>query len=284
MVGSDGKGRSVDARVPVGATAAGGGTLKASFRRQGAHTALDRVYEAGSLRLRQPRGTDCEATLVNTGGGIVGGDRLTVALSVGAGASMTVSSVAAEKIYYSAGATAYLETRLNLAAEARLDWLPQETILFDGARVDRRFTIDLAPSAHLLAAETLIFGRLARGETSIHGWFRDGWRIRRDGRLLFADESRLDGAIGTILDRPAVAGGARAVALILVVAPDAERWLAPARAALEPFRSLGVEGGASVRDGLLVGRLLSRSPEDLRAALIAVLSVLRSQTLPRSWG
>ena len=141
----------------------------------------------------------------------------------------------------------------------------------------------MAPDARLIAAEILVFGRLAKGETAIGGFLRDSWRVRRDGRLVFADESRLEGAIGARLDRPAIGGGARAGALLLVVAPDAERHLDPARAALEPFRGSGVEGGASAWDGLLVARLLSRSPETLRAAMIAMLAAIRTGPLPRSW-
>ena len=281
MVGPDGKGRGVDARAPS-AQVGGSSTLRAAFVRHGARTALDRVYEAGALRLRQPRGAACEAILVNTGGGIVGGDRLAIDLSVGDGANVLVTTAAAEKIYGSDTATSTIDARLRIASGAHLDWLPQETILFDRARLDRRFAIDMADDAHLVAAEILVFGRLAKGETAIHGFLRDSWRVRRGGRLVFADASRLEGAIGATLDRPAVAGGARAAGLLLVVAPDAQSRLDPLRAALEPFLTT-VEAGASAQDGLLVARLLSRSPEHLRDAMIEALAAIRDQPAPRSW-
>jgi urease accessory protein len=257
--------------------------LAAAFAANGGHTQVERLHESGALRLRRTRDDACEASIVNTGGGIVGGDRIALDVRLGRSADVTITSVAAEKIYRAAGAAARLETRLTLGGGARLDWLPQETILFDGARLDRRFSVDIAADATLLAAEMVVFGRLASAETSIAGSFRDGWRVRRDGALVFADETRLDGAIGTILDRPAVGGGARAAALLLLVAPEAESLLEPARAALEPHRRT-VEGGASARDRLLAVRLLSRDPERLRAAAIAVLGRLRAARLPRAWG
>lgn len=283
MVGPDGKGRRVDTQPQPSALVAGSSTLRAAFLCRGGRTALDRVYEAGALRLRQPRGAACEAILVNTGGGVVGGDRLSLDISAGADAAVVLTSVAAEKVYGSAGATSTIATRLQLEAGATLDWLPQETILFDGVRLDRRFDIDMATDARLVAAEILVFGRLAKGETTIHGTLRDSWRVRRDGRLVFADESRLDGTIGAELDRPAVAGGARAAALLLVVAPDAARHLDPLRAALESFLP-DVEAGASAQDGLLIARCLARKPERLRDAMMAALAVVRGRAAPRSWG
>ena len=256
--------------------------LAATFAARAGRTAIDRLREGGALRLRQSRAAACEALIVNTGGGIVGGDQLTLDITLAAGATVTMTSVAAEKIYRSAGPAASIETRLTLGRGARLDWLPQETILFDGARLARRFTVEMAADATLLAAETMVFGRLASDETSIDGALRDGWRVRRGGALIFADETRLDGAIGATLDRPALGGGARAAALVLLVAPQAESLVEAARAAIEPLRPT-VEGGASARDRLLAVRLLSRDPERLRAAVVAVLGPLRAMPLPRAW-
>jgi urease accessory protein len=124
----------------------------------------------------------------------------------------------------------------------------------------------------LLAAEMIIFGRLAMGEAAISGAFRDSWRLRRDGRLIFADETRLEGNMGALLGRPALGAGARAVALILYATPGAEG----------PLDAL-VEAGASSFNGILVARCLARSPERLRAAMIAALAVLRGGLLPRVW-
>ena len=255
--------------------------LRATFATERGLTRIDHVHESGALRLRRPRGAACEAVIVNTGGGIVGGDDLTSVFELAPEAEVTVTTVAAEKIYRTAGDPARLDTRLVLGDAARLDWLPQETILFEAGRARRTFTVEMAGTARLLAMETVVFGRLASAEPSINGTFADSWRIRRDGRLVFADESRLDGAIGAMLDRPAIAGGARAVALLLLVASDAERFLEQLRAALAPHHE--VEFGVSARDGILVARSLARSPERLRASMIEALAMLRAGPLPRVW-
>ena len=239
------------------------------------------------LRLRRPHAAAFEGVIVNTGGGIVGGDRLSIELSLAPQADVTITSVAAEKIYRSAGPDAELALDMRLQAGAALDWLPQETILFSGSRLRRRFEADLAADARLLVAETMVFGRLASAETSIEGWFRDSWRIRREGSLVFAEETRLEGKIGAALDRAAVGGGARAAALLLLVAPDAEACLERARDAL----AAAADGacaetetfGVSARDGILVARLLAHSPARLRASIIALLAALRRAPLPRIW-
>lgn len=256
--------------------------LRAVFNNRGGVTQRARVHEAGALRLRLPRhATPCEGIILNTGGGVLGGDRLDLAFDLGPRADVVLTTVAAEKIYRSEAQPATIATRFNLAADARLEWLPQETILFDRARLQRTLTVDMAAGASLLAAEMLVFGRLAMGETRVTGFLRDSWRVRRDGRLVFADETRMDGDIATILDRPALGGGARAAALILFVDGEAEAALDPLRAALATFGS--VEAGASAFDGILVARLLARSPEALRAAMVAALATLRSRPLPRVW-
>lgn len=257
--------------------------LEASFSAHGGTTHRDRVYEAGALRLRLPRGPHCEAIVVNTGGGIVGGDRLRLDVTLGPDATVTMTNVAAEKVYRSAGPFATIDTRLDLASGARLDWLPQETILFDAARLRRAFEVTMDGAASLLAAEVVVFGRLASDEPAIHGAFRDRWRVRRDGRLVFADDTRLDGAIGATLDRPALGGGARAAALILLAAPGVAQPVEPLRERLAPFFDAGVESGVSARDGILVARLLARSPERLRVAMVAALAVLRTAPPPRVW-
>ena len=256
--------------------------LDARFTTTAGRTALARVHEAGAFRLRLQRGPACVGTIVNTGGGILAGDTLRQTVQAEAGAQVVLTSVAAEKIYRSEGAAAVIETGLHVGPGARLDWLPQETILFDGAHLSRRLCLDLAETACALVIETIVFGRLANGETSISGAFADAWDVRRTGRLIFADRVRLDGTIGAKLDRPAVAGGARSVATMLLAAPDAVARVEPLRTTLQAFAE-AVESGVSVRDGMLVARLLARSPERLRAAMMGALGVLRKAPLPRTW-
>ncbi len=261
--------------------------LKASFGSREGVTGVERIREAGVLRLRRPHATAFEGIIVNTGGGIVGGDRLAVALALGPQAQVTLTSVAAEKVYRSAGPCSEVSLDIRLEAGAALDWLPQETILFSGSRLRRRLDADVATAARLLIVETTVFGRLASAETSIEGFFRDSWRIRRAGRLVFAEETRLEGAIGEALDRAALGGGARAAALLLLVEPGAEAWLDRARDALAGAAADDPAGtdtfGASATDGILVARLLAHSPARLRASIVALLGVLGRAPPPRIW-
>ena len=263
------------------------GALAAGFRRVGARTEVVGPHETGGYRLRLPRahGESCEAVIVNTGGGMAGGDRADFAFAAEAGAAVTLTTTAAEKVYRGAEAGGTkAETRvgvaLTLAAAAALDWLPQETILFDGARLARRLDVDMAEDADLLMAETLVFGRLGMGERMGSGRIRDRWRVRRGGRLALAEDLDLDGDVAGLLDRPALGGGARASATVVWASRDAESGLERARAALDVAE---VTGGASGWNGMLVARAVSPSPRALRAAIVTLLSGLRGRALPRLW-
>ena len=139
---------------------------------------------------------------VNTAGGIAGGDRFDIGITAGEGSRLTLTTAAAEKIYRAAGPAAQLNIALKAEAAAHLAWLPQETIVFDRARISRRIDIDLAESASLLLCEIVVFGRAAMGEKMLHGEFVDRWRMRRGGRLVFAETIRLDGDIGAKLASP----------------------------------------------------------------------------------
>ena len=264
-----------------------GGTksaIRATYRAIDGRTSADHLHEASSLRLRHPRGPRCQAILVNTAGGIVAGDQLAVDVALGPGAAVTLTSAAAEKIYRSDGPTSRIDTRLTLATGSEAAWIPQETILFDGARLRRRFEIDIAEDAALLASEIVVFGRAASGERDIAGRFHDSWRVRRAGRLVFADETRIEGSIGAALDRAAIASGARATGLILIARPDAARHLDPVRMAIDAVcRDAAIEGGASLKDGIIVARFVARSSEPLRRAVADVLREAGGIAVPRVW-
>lgn len=263
------------------ASARAQGEIRADFEATGARSHVARLHEAGGLRLRFPRArTGCEAVLVNTGGGVAGGDRARLAFRAGPGADVTLTTQSAEKIYRAQNAPADISLDLAAAAGARLEWLPQETILFDGARLRRTFSLDAAEDARVTLLEATIFGRLAMGERDMTGFLADRWRLRRGGRLVFADDLRLEGDIARLLDRAAIGDGARASGVLVHLAPDAEDLLEGARAALE---GAGCETGASAWDGMLVVRLLARAPEDLRAALKPLLVFLRGRDAPRVW-
>lgn len=251
--------------------------IRVSAKLRGEATVLDRLYQRGSGKVRLPRGAGFEAVAINTAGGLTGGDLFRLGAGAGPGTRMTATSQAAERVYRSTGAEARVENRLAVGAGARLDWLPQETILFDRARLSRRLDVEMAEDAVLLATESFVFGRAAMGETMARGFVSDQWRIRRGRQLVFADAVRIEGAVAETLDATACLGGARACATLLYVAPDAEDRLEALRAALAPF-----EAGASAWNGLATARIVAMNGQALRLALTGAIRVFRS-ALPSVW-
>jgi urease accessory protein len=239
------------------------------------------LHESGSLRVRfpSPEAEGLSAVFVNTAGGIAGGDRFEFDIATGEGARLTVTTAAAEKIYRAQGPAAQLNIALKAAAGSHLAWLPQETILFDQARVSRKIDIDLAESASLLLCEIVVFGRAAMGEKMLTGSFVDRWRLRRGGRLVFAETVRLDGDIGAKLKRPAVAKGGVAIGTALIV-PGDEAQVARIREASE---SHGGEVGISAWNGFAMARFCAQDAAKLRADMIAVLGRAGGAALPRLW-
>jgi urease accessory protein len=239
------------------------------------------LHESGSLRVRFPSPEDegLSAVLVNTAGGIAGGDRFDVAITTGAGARLTVTSAAAEKIYRSHGPAAQLKISLKGQARSHLAWLPQETILFDRARVSRSFDIDLSETASLLLSEIVVFGRLAMGERMSQGDFVDRWRLRRGGRLIFAENIRLGGNIGEKLEQSAIAKGGAAIGMALIV--PADEGLAARVRELEG--SFGGEVGVSAWNGFATARFCAQDAARLRADMLAVLGRASDRALPRLW-
>lgn len=244
----------------------------------GAGSSPRTIAESGGYRIRFVR--TGEGVLINTGGGMAGGDRMRVDLNVLAAAEAVITTQAAEKIYRSDGPESEVEIRLSLEPRARLDWLPQEQILFDRARFKRSLDLAMPSDAGVTLVESIVFGRVAMGERVGAGTFRDRWRVRRDGRLIFAEDVRLEGGIDTMLARKAVAGGARAAATFLHVSPQAEGRTDEVRAMLADCSS---ERGASAFDGMLVARFLASDPHALRTDLARFLGRFRGQAVPRSW-
>jgi urease accessory protein len=243
-------------------------------------TRRTRVHEDGSLRVRFPNaaGDALEAVIVNTGGGMTGGDRFGVQIALAPGARLIAGTAAAEKIYRSTGPDAEMDVRLELAEGAQLAWLPQETILFDRARLSRRIDVDIADGASLLLAEAVVLGRSAMGETMREGFFADRWRVRRAGRLVFADSARLDGAVSAKLKAAAAAAGGIALAGMLI-APGGDATLSAVRALHAQFVG---EVGISAWNGIAVARLCAKDGAALRHDLIAVLAALGA-AVPRLW-
>jgi len=244
-------------------------------------TRLDRLYQCGAAKVRLPNvapGAPPQAVLINTAGGLTGGDRLSVAVALAAETRASVTTQACEKVYRSAGGLARVATRLQVGPGARLDWLPQETILFDGAGLERALEVELADGATLLACEAVLFGRKASGETIRSGLLAERWRVRRGGRVVFADDLRFDWAANAdLLARPAVLDGATAIATVLLIGPHPEAHLDRVRAIV------GDCGGASVWGGKLLARITGASGAALRRALVPVLQELSGGALPRIW-
>lgn len=262
------------------------GGVRLRFGKVGARTMRLELAESGGYRARFPTAYDerCEAVLINTAGGMAGGDRALTQIALDAGAQATVTTQAAEKIYRSQGSETRVETRIELAAGATLAWLPQETILFSGSRLKRSLSVDLAADAGFIAAETLYFGRAAMGESLVRGHLRDRWRIRRGGRLIFAEDLRLDGAIDATLGRKAIGQGARAVATVFAAGPGQPEKLGEIRDLLASDLAFsGVEAGAGTLDGFLLIRLLSSDAQALRRALVILLGQVTGRALPRTW-
>lgn len=258
------------------------GHARLALRRKDGATRVHELFQSGCAKLRLPAklsaGDPQEAILINTAGGLTGGDRITTEIRAGKATDATVTTQACERIYRSTGDTAQVATRLTIEADARLAWLPQETILFNEARLARSLEADLAPTAELLAVEAVLFGRKAMNETVRAGAFRDRWRIRRDGRLVLADDIRMEGDIAALLARPCLMGGHMAAATLLLVCDNADELLDPVRDAL------GETGGATAFDGKLVARITAPDSLTLRRVLEPALTILmRGRALPKVW-
>jgi urease accessory protein len=239
------------------------------------------LHESGSLRVRfpSPEGEGLSAVFVNTAGGVAGGDRFDIEISAGKGTRLTLTTAAAEKVYRATDHAAELNIALKVADGAHLSWLPQETILFDRARMSRRIDIDLAVGASLLLCEIAVFGRAAMGERMEQGAFVDRWRVRRGGRLVLAETVRLDGDVGKKLEQRAIANGGIAIGTALIV-PGDEALVERVR---EIASSFGGEAAISAWNGFAMARFCAQDAARLRADMMAVLGRASPAPLPRLW-
>lgn len=257
------------------------GTLKLRVRASVRGSEIAGLQYSGSTRVLFPRqqNTALTGVVLNTAGGITGGDSFSANARVGADSRLTLTTQAAERVYRAAvNEVAEIKVSLQADAGGRVDWLPQETILYDGCALRRRLNVRLAGDATFLAVEPLVFGRVAMGEMLQQVDFRDRWRVRVAGELVFADSLRLTGNVQEQLQRTAVAGGARAMASVLLVTPNAEAFLDRVRLLV------GDTGGVSlIRPGVLFARILAEDSYLLRRILLPVLKLLNQADLPRTW-
>ena len=235
---------------------------------------LERLRQQGSAKAILPRGTaHPEVVFLNTAGGVTGGDRFDFSLDVASGTG-TGTTQTAERAYRSAGGAAEVEVRLSAGPGARLAWLPQETILFDGCALRRRTVVELDGDATFLGCEMLVLGRRAMGETVQRLDILDRREVRRGGRPVLIEPLRLDAE--AIRPSPALLGGASALASLWIIRPNPEDALPILRTPHE-----GVESAASAWDGKAVLRMRAVDPAPLRAALTRTLAALHP--LPRVW-
>ncbi|MEO5366471.1 MAG: urease accessory protein UreD [Magnetococcus sp. WYHC-3] len=262
-------------------------------QRQG-RTRLADLYQRAPMRVALPEpevGEPLHAVLINTSGGLVGGDRCHVEVHADAGTDLLVLPQAAEKVYRSTGADCTLENTLAVGENAFLEWLPQDTILFQGARLERHTQVTLASGARLLAGEILVFGRAAHGESLTRGLLRENWTVLQDQRLLWADRLRLEEDLAIALHHPAALDGARAAATLLWAGPPGDDTLEVVRSwllAREPKHAPDWRAAAGMINGLLLVRWLAWDPAALRRAYGQLWQELRARAgrparLPPLW-
>jgi len=245
---------------------------------------LQVMYQSGSSKIFLPRtyGADLEAVLVNTAGGLADGDEFSHEIELSGDAHVTATTQTAERIYRAASRdNARLDIRLTAKDTSRLHWLPQETILFENARLSRSINIDLDPNASLLMLEMGVFGRTAMGETLTSGYFNDQWRMHRDGRLIHAEAVLLDGEIGQKLAAPAAGGGHVSMATLIYLAGDAEAFLTMAREHFATYSDLQI--ALSVWQQKLVIRAVAADHARLKTAFNSFLTTFRQAPVPRVW-
>lgn len=261
-----------------------GGILRLQLKRRADATVLDRLYQSGCLkaRLLKPEPHHCaEVVLLNTSGGIVGGDTLSLDLRWGPATHAAVTTPACEKLYRAAARTATIQTNLDVEEGANAEWLPQETIVFDRAMVRRDLQVRLAIGATFTGLESIVLGRAEMGETVQNVWLRDGCRIWRGDRLIYADALNLCGDVSKLLTHAATLQGRRAFANLLHFGPRAEAELQNVRASLADS---GCFAGVSAWNGMLSVRLVAHYGAALRQGVARVLSVIRGNlALPRVW-
>lgn len=267
------------------------GTGRVAFSGADGTSRLRDLYQHDPVRVMMPmpaRGDIPCAAFVTTSGGLVGGDELDLAAAATDGAGLQVTAQAAEKVYRSTGADCRVGVALEVAGGSWLEWLPQETIVFEGARLNRRTNATVSSGGRLLAGEILVLGRTAMGETVTSGRVLDAWEIHRDGRLIWADCLHLEDDIAAVTAHPAGLDGARALATAVYAADDAPDHLETARALLGAADP-AVRAGATLVNGVLLARFLSADGLALRNAFGQFWAGMRNAAaglpdrLPRLW-
>lgn len=242
---------------------------------------IDVLFQEGAAKIRLPEtfSEEMEAVIINTSGGMTGGDRMEWSVEAGTDCFITATTQACEKVYKASFGTAEIATTIVVGAGARVHWLPQETILFDNASLTRRLDVDLAAHAEFIGLEAVLLGRKAMGEAVDRGFIRDRWRIRREGKLIHAEELKLDGDVAGLAALSPVLGGQAAFATLFYAGPLVDLYLPRVRDVLGEAAA-----GASAWQDKLVVRLTAADGFALRKILIPAISVLRGgAAVPKVW-
>lgn len=257
------------------------GVGRLSVQQLDGRTRIKRLYQEGCAKIRVPKtyhGTALEAVIINTSGGVTGGDRMNWSFEAGQNTHLMLTTQACEKIYKSSGGVAQNTVTLKADKAARLAWLPQETIVFNRAGFSRTITADLAEEAEALFLEPIVLGRRSMGEHVLSADLRDRWRISQNGQLIHAEDFRLGGDIASILSQRAVTGGQTAIATLLFVSPRADGFLNEAR------KLIGPNGGVSCWNGKLLARVMADDSFQLRKTLLPLVHLMNFQAeLPKVW-
>jgi len=270
------------------------GAAEIGFARRDGISRLARLYQRDPLRVLFPApaaGDPPVAVIVTTSGGLVAGDRLDIRVELAPGATAHVTASAAEKVYRSTGRTTTIRQTLSIGPGAALEFLPPETILFDGARLQRETVIDLAPGSAFLGGDIVVFGRRARGERFANGFLREVWELRRNGYLVWGDALHLDDDVGRIIDDPVCFDGAAAFATMIFSPPagDVRSLLDGARVVQGVCATTGLRAGATTIAGAVIARWLASDAAVLRRAYADLACHFRSAALglpprlPRVW-
>jgi len=257
------------------------GESRVAYAFRDGKTRLSDLYQRDPCRVLFPEpepGEPPQAVLLTTSGGVTGGDALTMAIEIGPGATAVATTQAAEKVYRAASGSGpcRIDVSVRVAAGATLDWLPQETIVFQGARLKRRTVADVEPGAALLACEMVVLGRAASGERFESGLLLDMWSVRRAGRLVWTDALRVEG------ETPDGAGfgAANALATVIGVWDEPQPHFERARALLEAVTE--ARAAVTLVNGVMVARVLGEATA-VRRATIRFLTDFRGRRLPRVW-
>lgn len=250
---------------------------------------LAALDQQGSARIRLPNSANgpLQAILINTAGGLTGGDDIRWSATAGTGSRLNLSTAACEKLYRTHGPSAHQNTRLTVESGARLDWLPQETIVFNGASLQRSLDVDIARDATALIVESLVLGRHAMNETIEQLQLHDRWRIRRQGKLLHAEDLRLEFDSKANARRTSMLHQYGALSTLVFVSPESAESLqmkADGIRRLFPHATRSVVGAATVMNHRLVIRVLANNSQSLRKFLIPCIEQLSDRlSIPQVW-